>query len=365
VAARVGKTQQVPLSLKGDTVGIDWGYLYLGAVTSAGRADAQVSAGSLAAARGNFTATGQLPPVYDGQMPRACNDDLPGLFIVQDLGTISPNKPATARALLAYDDILSASYYGEDLHALWSLTYDTIKDAMVAAWGDYEAVVAKSLAVDAALQDAAEAKGGAGYAALAQLAYRQTFAATKLVHHAKENTTWLMLKEVGLKMEDWKWGGPNDCIVCAERHGQRGGGDGQPWEKDRGRVYDPSAQINRNLISFYISLFSHQQISTNGDMQTMDVIFPASPMFLYSNPELLKRLLLPVLSFANNETGTPFSNVSPCLVWADHTLSTSRSNKRPDSHLLRGILLALLSASNWHLPHCRRHHSVTGEKRGL
>lgn len=67
-----------------------------------------------------------------------------------------------------------------------------------------------------------------------------------------------------------------------------------------------------------------QQISTNGDMQTMDVIFPASPMFLYSNPELLKRLLLPVLSFANNETGTFFSNVSP---WSSGPQSEHKLNE--------------------------------------
>lgn len=40
----------------------------------------------------------------------------------------------------------------------------------------------------------------------------------------------------------------------------------------------------------------------------MDVIFPASPMLLYTNPELLRLLLVPVLNFANNGTSTPFSN---------------------------------------------------------
>jgi hypothetical protein len=31
-------------------------------------------------------------------------------------------------------------------------------------------------------------------------------------------------------------------------------------------------------------------------------------MFLYSNPDLLKALLLPVLTYANNETDTTFNN---------------------------------------------------------
>ena len=87
-----------------------------------------------------------------------------------------------------------------------------------------------------------------------------------------------------------------------------------------------------------------KEISTNGDMQTMDVVFPASPMLLYTNPELLRLLLVPVrshtavwlevfdgirslshsrhtlacvlrcafavqvLNFANNGTSTPFTN---------------------------------------------------------
>jgi len=45
-----------------------------------------------------------------------------------------------------------------------------------------------------------------------------------------------------------------------------------------------------------------KEISTNGDMQTADVIFPASPMFLYVNPTLLQMLVDPLMRFANNET---------------------------------------------------------------
>ena len=43
-------------------------------------------------------------------------------------------------------------------------------------------------------------------------------------------------------------------------------------------------------------------------MQTMDVVYPASPMLLWSDPELLRLLLIPVLEFANNATWHPFTN---------------------------------------------------------
>lgn len=60
-----------------------------------------------------------------------------------------------------------------------------------------------------------------------------------------------------------------------------------------------------------------KEISTNGDMQTMDVIFPASPMLLYTNPELLKLLLIPVLSYAANETYIQFTDA-----YSPHQLGT-------------------------------------------
>ena len=44
-----------------------------------------------------------------------------------------------------------------------------------------------------------------------------------------------------------------------------------------------------------------KEISSNGNTQTVDVIFPAHPIFLYTNPTLLKLLLDPL--FINQEAG--------------------------------------------------------------
>ncbi|KAL0261420.1 hypothetical protein SLS55_002850 [Diplodia seriata] len=44
-----------------------------------------------------------------------------------------------------------------------------------------------------------------------------------------------------------------------------------------------------------------KEISSNGNMNTVDVIFPAHPLFLYTNPELLKLVLAPL--FENQESG--------------------------------------------------------------
>ena len=42
--------------------------------------------------------------------------------------------------------------------------------------------------------------------------------------------------------------------------------------------------------------------STDGDLSTVDVIFPASPFYIYLAPEALRVMLLPVLDYANNAT---------------------------------------------------------------
>eukprot|EP00043_Microstomoeca_roanoka_P013047 m.127372 g.127372 ORF g.127372 m.127372 type:complete len:772 (+) comp15656_c1_seq1:43-2358(+) len=146
--------------------------------------------------------------------------------------------------LVAYDEIDAVYYFGSRYKGFWTQTYTNITAAMNAAATEYAAMVTKSVAHDTALLANLTSVGGEMYATIAALAYRQTLAATKLVWNHDRNTMWNFLKE----------------------------------------------------------------ISTNGDMQTMDVVYPASPMMLYTNPQLLKLLLVPVLTYANNETWHTFSD---------------------------------------------------------
>jgi len=147
--------------------------------------------------------------------------------------------------IVGYDDLKSVSYYDEgQFSGYWTLTWPTIEAAMIEAAKEELEMLQMSSDHDNELLDHLISAGGEEYAQIAALTYRQTLAATKLVWNSHRQQMWNFLKE----------------------------------------------------------------ISTNGDMQTMDVVFPASPMFLYTNPELLKLLLLPILAYANNETSTPFSN---------------------------------------------------------
>jgi hypothetical protein len=43
-----------------------------------------------------------------------------------------------------------------------------------------------------------------------------------------------------------------------------------------------------------------KEISSDGNVSTVDVIYPASPVFLYTNPQLLKLLLDPLLEYAEH-----------------------------------------------------------------
>ena len=256
---RIGKAApQDVLGMKCDTCKIDWGYLHLAVSPSP---SSSLYAGSAATARAAFAEGGRLPAAHDPAQPRNCGDALPSLVVAHDFGTLAGRSPAahtlggggatsTFTCVIGYDDVASVYYFGERLKGLWTHTYATIQDAMAAAAGEHAAMLSKSVAHDADLSARLCAKAGRlcdEYASLGALAYRQTLAALKPVWSASRSDWWVFLKE----------------------------------------------------------------ISTNGDMQTMDVIYPASPMLLYTSPDLLRRMLLPVLAYAANETsikyGSPYS----------------------------------------------------------
>lgn len=58
-----------------------------------------------------------------------------------------------------------------------------------------------------------------------------------------------------------------------------------------------------------------KEISSNSDIQTVDVIFPAHPILLYLNPRLIKPMLDPL--FENQETAGRYPND-----YAEHDLGT-------------------------------------------
>jgi len=58
-----------------------------------------------------------------------------------------------------------------------------------------------------------------------------------------------------------------------------------------------------------------KEISSDGNVSTVDVVYPASPVFLYTNPLLLKLLLDPILAYAESGNWP--------LVFAEHDLGAA------------------------------------------
>jgi hypothetical protein len=236
ITVRIGNSKQNILGSKGDQVNIDWGYMYLSSPSSS---ILSVWGGSVANATQTFLATGNLPTFKDNRSPRACNIDLPGIS-----ATTSMNTGSHQTFLVAYDDIASVNYFGDNYKGYWTQNYTSILDAMKHSKEEYDLMLSQSIQHDNQLLNKLRLVGGDEYSQLCSLSYRQTLAATKLVWNHNQSVVWNFLKE----------------------------------------------------------------ISTNGDMSTVDVIYPSSPMFLYTNSELLKLLLIPVLSYGNNQTYVKFTD---------------------------------------------------------
>lgn len=109
----------------------------------------------------------------------------------------------------------------------------TAEKLISAAVKEYEAIVSRCKKFDAdVIKELDRLENNPQYTTLASLAYRQTIGACKLVWNKKEEKVWHFMKE----------------------------------------------------------------ISSDGDLSTVDVIYPASPFFLYFHPELLQLQLLPLFA---------------------------------------------------------------------
>jgi len=181
--ARVGTVEQPVLARKGDDVRIDWGYAYLAAPADGpGGAGAVVSGGNGGRLRRGFATNGAIPARAAAEpiAPAPVSAGRHTMAATWDLGQVG-RTPASRYAMLAYDDIKSIRYFSNDLSAYWKRNGTTIESVLAAAARDRQTIDAKARAFDVELRRDLERAGGAKYAAIGMLAYRQTLAATKLV----------------------------------------------------------------------------------------------------------------------------------------------------------------------------------------
>ena len=261
-ALRIGTVAQPVLGSSGDNHRINWGYAYLAASSSQAKAAIGADQALIAA----FVTNGQLPSVDDSKMPRAVNDDQPVMAVVFDLGQVS-GKSVERLAIVAYDEIYAIKYFGEKLRPYWRRNGATAPEMLRKAAADYSKLAKRCADFDARLMADATKAGGAKYAQMCALAYRQCAAACGLaadahkqpLYFTKENTSngdiatvdvffpmdpqWLLLSPVLAKATlvpilayaaspHWKFpNAPHDLGTYPIVTGRDDGGEGMPVEE--------------------------------------------------------------------------------------------------------------------------------------
>ena len=202
--------------------------------------------------RGAFLSNQPLPP-SDINKPRLIGTDFPVSAFTFELGEVSSSTTQPVVVMFAVDDVYTMKWFGEYQQPLWRHTYDNSVVKMIAAGlQDYYTLKARADEYDSAVLNDLTVRAGQRYATLAVLAHRQVMGATTSVWNEERQEPWVYMKEQ----------------------------------------------------------------SSDGDVSTVDVIFPASPFYFYlKGAEQLRLMLLPLLAYANNET-----DVSYGLPWAPHHL---------------------------------------------
>lgn len=176
---RCGTIEQPVLAKKGDNLRIDWGYLY---VAAPGAVKSVISDDRTA--RDGFVERGTIPSKDDTELPRRANDRWPVYVTQFDLGTVGA-RPVSRHLLLAYDELYSIQLMGEKLKPYWKRTGMEAPQLLRAAERDYAKLDAACRKFDTGITADLTRQGGAQYAQLCALAYRQCLAANGLAVDAK------------------------------------------------------------------------------------------------------------------------------------------------------------------------------------
>jgi hypothetical protein len=172
-ALRAGTVDQPVLAKSGDNLRIDWGYVYL----AAPQAELRITSG---AGERAFAESGRLPESDELESADLYRRSPTALAAVFQLGAVS-STPVSRFAVLAYDDEFSIEYFYRRLRPYWRRNGMDVGGLLRAAIADYGSLRERCEHFDRELADDLVRAGGAKYAALAILAYRQTLAAHKLV----------------------------------------------------------------------------------------------------------------------------------------------------------------------------------------
>jgi len=172
-ALKVGSVTQSLLAPAGDDVRIDWGYGYLVAPTKQSTA----AIGGDSEMLGSFVSSGNLPASDDTRMPRAVSDDEPVLAVTLPLGAVGA-AGVERHVLVAYSEPYNIELRGHALRPYWQRGGRTFPEMLEAAEREYPSLTARCAAFDQSFTADLVKVGGAKYAQICALAYRQCLAGT-------------------------------------------------------------------------------------------------------------------------------------------------------------------------------------------
>ena len=173
---RMGTEAQPILAKSGDDQRIDWGYLYL-ALPAPQVAQTVITEGNLV--RGQFARQGSLPKQDDTHTPRPAAHRMPVMAAVYAGIKVGPS-PTERHLLLLYDDLYSVELLHHRLRPYWRAKGAEATDLLLQAARDYSGLQLRCGNFDREFSRDLTGIGGKEYASLAALAYRQSFAASKI-----------------------------------------------------------------------------------------------------------------------------------------------------------------------------------------
>jgi hypothetical protein len=158
---KIGSVDQPILAKKGDDRRIDWGYLF-------------VAPDAAAVQKGVWTGEGQYTGAATNFIFGGVSYDMHGVDKI----------PVSQHVILAYDDEYSIQYFKHNLRPYWRRNGDDAAALLKKAASEYESLKKRCEKFDSELMSVLTKAGGIQYANLCALAYRECYAANKVVADA-------------------------------------------------------------------------------------------------------------------------------------------------------------------------------------
>lgn len=160
---------------------INWGRLFLAAPTNT-----PVHVLLQSKSRSRFASDGTLAP--SSTTPMQCGQqvtDQPVLATVLDL-----TSTTAATVIFAYDEAVAIRWWGENFPGFWTRETSTMPGMLDIALREAQQVQSACESFDDREVDKYFNVGGAKFASILALAYRQTYASTKLAWNTEQHTHW-------------------------------------------------------------------------------------------------------------------------------------------------------------------------------